>query len=161
MSDNTSRLRLKFWEQLLEKSKNRKLRLFESISPIKYAQLGSKPISKEKVGTSGIMYEYVMSLLPVETRVQLRINVGTKEENKRIYDVFQSQYQEIEKDFSSILCWLRRDNDIYSRISFTVTKNCVKDINQWDDTQNKMVDAMIKLEQALSKHYGKIKKLYM
>lgn len=158
-AEDTSRFRLRFWEQLLEKS-NSKTDLFLGVSPKEVAWI-EKAVSKEKIGVSGIAYEYVMSLRPVETRVQLKIDVGSEEKNKRIYDIFHSQYREIEKDFGAILCWLRRDYSTYSRIAYVVTKNGLKDKKLWNDTQSKMVDAMINLEQALSKHYGKIKRLFI
>jgi hypothetical protein len=159
--ETTSTLRKRFWKQLLEKS-NKKTDLFLGKKPIADAWIETA-VSEEKVGVKGIAYEYVISFRPAETRVQLKINVTgrdrdkNKAKNKRIYDTFHSEYEVIERDFGDILCWLRRDNHIYSRIAYIVTKNGLNDVSRWSGIQDKMVDAMIRFEQALSKHYEKIR----
>jgi hypothetical protein len=69
-----------------------------------------------------------------------------------IYDELNKKKQEIEADFGEILEWQRMDDRRASRIAKIVTNRGLKDIGDWAIIQDKMIDAMIRFEKALTKH---------
>jgi hypothetical protein len=139
--------RLKFWRQLLEKS-NKKTTLFSNVSPSKNGWIHAR------AGISGVKYSYI--ILMDKARVQLSIESGDADKNKRVFDSLYESKQQIENDFGEQLVWERLDNRKSSYIKKIFENKGLKDIDNWRDIQNRMVDAMIRLEKALSKHINKL-----
>ncbi len=135
--------RLEFWKQLLEKSRG-KTDLFSAVSPSKECWLTTG------AGKSGLGYVYV--ILMDSARIELYIDTGDANKNKKIFDEFHKKKQEIETDFGGELEWQRLDDKRASRIAKTVTNKGLKDIDDWPSIQDKMIDAMIRFEKALAKH---------
>ena len=73
-------LRLRFWEQLLERAKQRGVLLHAQRSPTKDSY-----ISAGAGVQSGISFNYVVWMTE-ETAVELYVDTGEKDENKRIFD---------------------------------------------------------------------------
>jgi hypothetical protein len=135
--------RLEFWKQLLEKSRE-KTGLFSNVSPSKECWLTTG------AGKSGLGYVYV--ILMDSARIELYIDTGDANKNKKIYDELHKKKQEIETDFGEELEWQRLDDKRASRIAKIVTSRGLKDIDDWPSIQDKMIDAMIRFEKALTKH---------
>jgi hypothetical protein len=135
--------RLEFWKQLLEKSKG-KIDLFSNVSPSKDNWINTG------AGKTGLGYAYV--ILMDRARVELYIDTGDASKNKKIYDELYRRKQEIERDFGEELEWQRLDERRASRIAKTVINKGLKDVDNWPEIQDKMIDAMIRLERALAKH---------
>lgn len=135
--------RLNFWKQLLEKS-SIKTTLFSNVSPSKdnWVNAGA--------GISGVKYSYI--ILMDEARVQLAIEAGDANKNKMIFDSLHERKQQIERDFGEQLVWERLDGRKSSYIKKVVENKGLKDIDYWPAIQDKMIDAMIRFEKALSKH---------
>ena len=140
--------RLEFWEQLLKKS-NTKTDLFSNVSPSKECWIGAG------AGKSGLSYNYV--ILKNSARIELYIDTGDKDKNKQIFDQLYSRRQEIESDFGEELEWQRLDDRRACRIAKTVENKGLWDTNAWPTIQDKMIDAMIRFEKALSKHIQRLK----
>jgi hypothetical protein len=135
--------RLEFWKQLLEKSKG-KIDLFSNVSPSKDNWINTG------AGKTGLGYAYV--ILMDRARAELYIDTGDASKNKKIYDELYRRKQEIERDFGEELEWQRLDERRASRIAKTVINKGLKDVDNWPEIQDKMIDAMIRLERALAKH---------
>lgn len=138
------RWRLEFWKGLLDKSKSRGVRLFENIKPSKENWIGTG------AGKSGLQYAYV--ILMNSSRVELYIDTGNREENKKIFDKLYSQKEEIEKEFGGELDWQRLNDKRACRIAAQVSKHIgLKDEDKWDRIQDDMIDTMIRFEKAFRK----------
>lgn len=138
------RLRHEFWKGLLDKSKARGVKLFENIKPSKENWIGTG------AGKSGLQYAYV--ILMNSSRVELYIDTGNREENKKIFDKLYSQKEDIEKEFGGELDWQRLDDKRACRIAAQVSKHIgLKDEDKWDRIQDDMIDTMIRFEKAFRK----------
>lgn len=133
-------LRIEFWKQLLEMAKS-KIRLHERISPSKDNCISTS------AGISGFSYAYVIRM--DDAHVELYINKGDSEENKKIFDTLQEQKDEIEKKFNNSLDWQRLDKRRGSRIRFVINDHGLSDRESWPKLQELMVDAMIRLHNAI------------
>lgn len=129
-----------FWTQLLEKS-DEEFSLFHMISPKQQGWVG------KGAGIGGVAYTYLIR--NSWAGVELHIDTGAKTENKGIFDELYSQRTEIERDFGDELDWQRLDKKQASRIRKRVFDAGLLDEDEWDKTQDQMVDAMMRLEQAL------------
>ena len=135
------KIRLLFWEELLEKSEKRGMTLFQNRKPSKDNWIGVG------AGRSGLSYVYV--ILMHSSRVELYISTGDGAKNKKIFDKLYSQKERIEQDFGAKMGWDRLDNKKDSRIAVVVTEVGLRDEEKWDQIQNNMIDTMIKFENSL------------
>ena len=140
--------RYEFWKTLLDRSKAR-TRLFSSISPSRYDWIGTS------AGKRGLMYIY--AILKDWASVELYIDRGNKEQNKRIFDQLFNKKQEIEEAFGEPLVWERLDNRRACRIRRDYKGIGWKDEDKWEELQDKMIDAMIRLEKAFKRHIKELK----
>lgn len=138
---------LEFWEQLLEKNQ-RETALFTNISPSARSYLATG------IGKSGI--ELVYRVKMNSGRVDLYIDVGDKEINKEIYDSLYAEKENIEADFGEKLDWYRRDDKKASRIGTEYDVGGLVDDSTWNQLQDKMIDAMIRLDNALRQRINRM-----
>jgi hypothetical protein len=73
-----------------------------------------------------------------------------------VYDQLHSHKQEIEAAFDSELLWTRRETGKTSRIAYDMHDGGYRDEDDWEEIQTAMIDAMTRLEQALSPFIAKI-----
>ena len=135
--------RLEFWKRLLERSKG-KTDLCSNVSPTKENWLNTG------AGKTGLAYTYV--ILMDSARVELYIDTGDGNRNKRIFDELSKKKQEIETDFGDQLDWQRLNEKRASRIEKIVENKGLTNTDDWDEIQDRMIVAMTKLEKALGKH---------
>jgi hypothetical protein len=135
--------RFEFWQQLLPKSKAR-TPLFANKSPTK-----NHWVSKG-AGRSGFSYDYVITTDSCSVELYIDRGKDSVDVNKRIFDALYAKKGEIEKDFGESLEWERLDGKRASRISWECDEGGLLDEQKWDYLQNKMIDAMIRLEKALT-----------
>ena len=82
--------------------------------------------------------------------MELYIDRGEATENKRIFDQLHSQKTAIENTFGGPLSWERLDQRRASRIKYVIdTGGYRSPESEWPSIQRDMVNAMIKLEDAL------------
>jgi hypothetical protein len=143
-------LRKDFWAQLLDLAKT-KTKLHSNISPGMYHWIGTG------TGISGLHYNYVIG--QHDSKVELYIDKDKESgaENKFIYDEFYKNKDTIEKSFGSDLTWERLDNKRASRIAKYFDQGGYRDENKWKDIAEHMIDAMIRLERAVSPFINKLK----
>lgn len=138
--------RMKFWEQLLEKSV-KKTSLYESKSPTKNNWI------YRKSGIPGLGYSFV--ILMKSARVELYIDAKTHKKSKEIFDDLYVQKIEIEAEFGDQLDWQRLDMKKASRIAYWIKDKGLSTEDKWDEIQNKMITKMIKLEEVMGKRIKK------
>jgi hypothetical protein len=133
-------LRLKFWEQLLEKAKKRT----SLHAKVKH---GRENWINAGAGRTGLYYSYVVRM--EDAQVELYIDRGDREWNKRVFNGLLQHKLEIEDLFGNPLDWQLLPDKRASRIRFVIPQYGLKDQDHWDELQDKLISAMIRLEKAL------------
>lgn len=134
------RLRLEFWEQLLTKARQHTA-LHAAISPSKSNWIGAG------AGMSGVAFNY--SIRMGDAEVELYIDRGDADQNKRIFDQLLARKEQIKAEFGGALDWQRLDNRRASRIRHVLSSGGLADRDRWPEIQDAMINAMVRLEKAL------------
>lgn len=139
-------LRKEFWTKLLEKAKER-TKLHSNVSPSIYSWVGAG------AGKSGISYNYVITNKYGSCEVYLNRGPDFEEPNinKIRFSELYKHKSKIEKEFGKKLNWEKLEGRRASRISIKFEGEGLKDKDKWDKLQDKMIDAMIRLEKALKR----------
>ena len=87
--------------------------------------------------------------------VELYIDTGNKEENKRIFDALFLKKQKIEDSFKEELSWERLDEKRSCRVRFVLEEGGLTDEPRWPVIQEAMISAMDKLAKAVLPHLKK------
>lgn len=145
--------RLEFWNGLLDKS-NAKTDRFANIRPSKENWIGTSA----RASISGLYYNYV--ILMNSSRVELYIDTGNKDQNKKIFDQLYSEKKEIEKKFGGKIDWQRLAEKRACRIAVLVSRRTgLKDEDKWDKIQADMVESMIRFEGAIESNLQNLTKI--
>ncbi len=140
------KLRKQFWKQLLDLAKEKGVTLHASISPSTGNWISTG------AGKAGLGFIYAV-WLKEKTAVELYIDTGDNDQNKRIFDRFHSKKEEIEADFGSPLLWERLDERRASRIRAFIRKGGLKDDEtHWTSIQGAMIDTMERFSKAIKPH---------
>lgn len=141
-------LRKSFWTGLLDKAKSKSgLHANRSASKDSYISAGS--------GIYGLTFNY--TIRQHDATVELYIDRGIEEVNKRIYDdliAFRPQIEEaLHESSGEPLDWERLEGKQACRIKKTISEGGYRDNEEdWPKIQEAMIDAMIRLEKALRPH---------
>src|SRR5262249_60012570 len=95
-----------------------------------------------------------------EGRVELYIDrgAGKAAENKELFERINQHKEEIERAFGGPLSWQRLDNKQGCRIAYPIKVGGYRsDESRWPAIQDAMIDAMIRLEKALTPHLARLK----
>lgn len=138
-------LRKEFWTKLLEKL-NRRTDRFANISPAIYSWIATG------AGKAGISYNFSVGNSYARCEIYLDAGKDSGSLNKRRFERLKERKEEIERDFGNLLNWERLDEKRASRISFGFEEPVLKNKENWDSIQEKMVDKMVKLVEATKKH---------
>ena len=117
--------------------------LYQNISTSKYHWIGASS------GLRGVGFNF--SITTKHARAEVYIDTGVFEDNKRIFDFFESRKTSIEDSFGAPLIWERLDNKRGSRVKAETTGN-ILDRSLWDDMINFMIESMIHIETAFKIH---------
>jgi hypothetical protein len=140
-------LRLKFWEQLLARAKQKGVLLHAQRSPTKDSW-----ISAGAGVRAGINFVY-SAWMKDSTAVELYIDTGNKDENERIFDRLYNHKPEIEAAFGFPLSWERLDEKRACRIEWVLNEGGLTDgEDKWSIIQDAMISAMDRLAKALKPH---------
>jgi hypothetical protein len=142
-------LRLKFWEQLLDRAKQRGVLYHAQRSPNKDSW-----ISAGAGVQSGVSFNYVVWAAD-ETGVELYLNTKDKSENKRIFDLLYEKKGDIEQAFGAPLSWERLDDKNASRVQFVLKEGGLRDETKWQSIQDAMIGAMDRLVKAVRPHLAR------
>ena len=116
-------LRYRYWTKALP-AIQRRANIFSNVKPTKQNWVSGA------TGHSGIIYSMVSNM--DNARAELYIGSSNKEYNKKVYDLFLSQKNEIEKDFGESLIWTRLNDKIASRIYVLLNNVSISNENDWD-----------------------------
>ena len=143
-------LRLEFWEQLLEKANQRAPQHPHArISPNKDNWIGAG------AGKSGLAWAHV--ILMDHARVEFYIDTQDGVRNKKIFDFLAQRKEEIEKAFGASLDWQRLEGKRAARICHYLRNHGgLRNRDKWDELQDAMIDAMIRLEKAIKPYIKKL-----
>jgi len=133
-------LRQAFWQSLLERSSG-KTSLFANVSASNDSWIAAG------AGTSGLHYVYWLRRHSAAVRFIIE---GEKAANKAQFDWLENQREAVEGAFGGELVWERCDELKQSRIGVEIDSGYRDDPEQWPATQDRMIDAMIRLEAALA-----------
>ncbi len=133
-------LRLEFWAVLL-KEVNKKTELFKNVNPKKDSWIAAGS------GYSGV--PYLFSFNKDISRVELYIDVGNKEENKKLYDFLYKNKNAIEKSFGDELNWNRAEEKKASFVYKTIDKSPYHK-EDWAEIIAKLSDMMPLFEGAIA-----------
>lgn len=133
---------LDFWNKLLDRA-HLLTPLHASTSPSK------KPWISTGAGAAGLTLTYVIR--QHDARVELYIDRGSdkEDENKAIFDQLSEQRTGIEECFGASLTWQRLEARRACRISYPIEVGGYRDVDVWPEVQDRMIDAMIRLEKAV------------
>ena len=137
-------LRFQFWTGLLQKART-KTQLHANISPGQQQWVGTS------AGINGLMFSYVIR--QHDGNVELYIDYHDEEEgNNRIFDRLAESRQAIESAYGGPLGWQRLEGKRACRIRADTDIGGYRDEENWGNTQNAMIDSMIRLDAALRPH---------
>lgn len=124
-------IRLDFWKEFI-KANNSINSLFRNCSPSKDNWIGIG------IGISGVNINTVIS--KSYARVEVYINRGEKEENKKVFDFYKSNQKELEAKFGEDLTWERMDDKVSCRIKYQLNEVNVFEKDDWPT----MIDFLVK-----------------
>lgn len=134
-------LRKEFWIELLSKF-NSVSNQYKNISPTTDHWLSNGS------GVSGVVFAFVATT--AYASVDLTINWGSQEENKKLFDLLKEESVEIERDFAiGLLEWQRLDNKKSCRITYRNSDFNIMNREQWPDMIDFLSNAMPRFEKAL------------
>lgn len=140
--------RKRFWTLLLARAKS-KTRLHANISPNIYGWIGTG------AGISGVGFNYGIGQHDAKIELYIDKDKVDGRENKELFDKLFRNKEEIERAFGDNLSWERLDNRRASRIAKHYGNLGYKDEEQWEALSDAMIDAMIKLEKAISPYINR------
>jgi hypothetical protein len=138
--DDPNSQRFGFWEDFLALADGRDL-----YAGLKATTRDNLPIRKwrgKQMGGTLLMMAYIIN------RHSSRVAFYTI--RAKVYDELHNHKQEIEAAFGEELLWTRRETGLTSRIAYDMHSGGYKDEDDWEEIQTAMLDAMSRLEQALS-----------
>ncbi|MXY67969.1 MAG: DUF4268 domain-containing protein [Acidobacteriia bacterium] len=144
------RLRLRFFEGLLEHAKS-KTQLHANISPSIHGWVGAGS------GIAGLTFNYVIR--EREARVELYIDTPDGEKNQSIFETFSAKKEQIEVAFSGPLEWDTKEGRRACRIQKTFATGGYRDEDKWEAVYAVLAEGMVKLESAFRTHLKRIKSL--
>jgi hypothetical protein len=106
----------------------------------------------------GLNLNYVVKQEQGKVELWIDRGAGMAAKNKEAFDRIHKHKEEIERTFGGILSWQRLDDKQGCRVAYTVTAGGYRsDESRWPEIQETMIDAMIRLEKALTPHLAKLK----
>lgn len=138
-----------FWMGLLEKSRER-TGLFSNISPSydNWITTGA--------GKSGISFCYGIWMDRGGVELYIDHDTETGAKNKAIFDALYLHKAEVESDFGEALEWERLDHRRASRVQKRFACGGLASAESWPSLQDKMIDAMIRLDKAFRHRLAKV-----
>ncbi len=143
-------LRHRFWASLLDRA-NARTPLHANTSP------GYSGWIAAGAGRSGLSYNYVARQHDARVELYIDKGKGARDDNKAIFDELKESKSAIEEAFGGALDWQRLDAAQSCRITKPIDLKGYRDELPWDETQDAMIDAMIRLEKALKPHINALK----
>ncbi|MDB5295167.1 MAG: hypothetical protein JWO31_1150 [Phycisphaerales bacterium] len=138
---------LRFWTAFLPRAKAR-TDLHARATPKAVNWVGAR----EPTGVGQLIYVAGPKVTP---RVELYIDGGDGEANKRAFDRLAAGRADVEARFGGPLAWERLDHAQVARVKHEVPGFSFREEGGWDALQDAMIDAMVRLERALRPPLGR------
>lgn len=132
--------RREFWTQLLANAQNAKTQFAKKKTPGVESYLNARSSQK------GVFYSYIIT--ENDARIQLYIDSGDKNLNKRAFDLLLKSKEAIENSFGHSLTWDRLEDNRASLIRYSIEGIGLRDKERWTELQEKMIETMIQFEKA-------------
>jgi hypothetical protein len=145
-------IRLKFWAEFI-KEINKVSSIYLNVSPSKDSWIGGG------TGVSGISFNSVATRDYV--RIELYINAGDKESNKKLFDAIYQSKSQIESQMSMPLVWERLDEKITARVKCELTGVSIFNEEDWKKMIAFMVKVVPQFETAFRKPIQELNKKYV
>ena len=142
-------LRRKFWTQFLEEI-NSKYDFCSNVNPSTDNWI---PVA---LGMGGVSISLVVSRK--YARVEVFINRGDKDENKKIFDFFYDLKDKIEETFGGELTWERMEDNVTSRIKYQLDGVSISEENDWSKMNEFMIDGVERMRRAFKEPVKNLKK---
>lgn len=139
--------RREFWRTLLERA-NRRTSLYSQRSPTTESWLNAG------AGKKGIAFQFRVRMH--DASVGLRIRSDTSDESRRIFNALQARKETIEQRFGDYLEWRPKEDVRTCHIVHPLRTGGWKDEELWPEIQEEMVDAMVRLEEALGSEIDRL-----
>ncbi|MEM7348109.1 MAG: DUF4268 domain-containing protein [Chloroflexota bacterium] len=143
-------LRRRFWTALLDQAKE-KTKLHATIGPGDHNWIGAI------VNKRGLSFNYYVRKHDTSIGLYIDRDKETEAENLEIFDTLYQAKERIETAFGEPLEWSRLDTKRACRIDKTITLGGYQDEANWPDIHQAMIEAMIRLHEALKPEFSKIK----
>ncbi len=148
---NRDVLRHKFWTTLLERAKT-KTELHAGVVTNHFSGIGTG------AGKGGLGYIYTITQHGSKVELWISRGKGHQEENNAIFDSLKANQKEIERLFGEPLSWEPLEGKQAKRIAKYFELGGYRDDEaKWPEIQNTMIDAMVRLENALHPFIAKLK----
>lgn len=143
-------IRHRWWTQLIERS-IKFTKLHAHITPGEYTWIGTS------AGIRGLNLNYVVT--QDDCSVELYIDRGkdAQAENESIFDQLAAHQAQIEQTFGSVLSWQRLDGKRACRIRFTLAGGYRSPEESWPELQDRVAQAMERLDRALKPHLKQLR----
>lgn len=149
------RMCVEFWEAFIPYF-NEHSDLFQSIA---YTGRKESWLGRAANMAGGVAYNFLVSATKY-CGVELTIDTGNKERNKRIFDALFAYKQNIEASLSQYaILWDKQDHTQVSKISVKNEKYFLYDKEHWSDMQRYMKDLMILFEQVFRQYKDVVKNI--
>jgi len=142
-------LRQEFWKGLLERSSGR-TQLFRDISPSQDSWISTGS------GIGGVHYQYTICM---HTSSVDLIFEGDKDKNKAMFDYMLKYRTILETAFGGALEWNRCDDLKKSYLRQDLEGGYRDDCDEWPVIQDRMIESMIKLEQAFKPYVAQLRQV--
>lgn len=137
---NINELRRVFWTELLNKF-NSVSQLYKNVNP------GSDHWLSSGSGVGGCPFNFIVT--KTYAGVEVSINKGTKEDNKKVFDKLHNNKESIESTYGSKLIWDRLDDKKTSRITDRLYDVDITNYDEWEKIEDFLCQAMVKFEKAI------------
>lgn len=143
-------LRHAFWEGLLKRSSG-KTELFSNVSPSQDSWIATGS------GIGGVHYTYAIQ--QHTSAVKLVLESENRSTNKTRFDWLQERREELERIYGGPLGWHRYDDLKKSYVMEEFEGGYRDDAEQWPVIQDRMIDAMTRLEKAVRPHIPQLRQV--
>lgn len=141
-------IRKEFWAQFISE-RNKQNSLCANVSPSTDNWI---PVA---LGMAGVNINLVVS--KKYARVEIFINRGEKDENKKIFDFFFSLKGIIEKDFGDKLIWEKMEDNVTSKIKYQLDGVDVSNEKNWEKMNTFLIDGVVRMHNAFQNPVRKLR----
>ena len=116
-------------------------------------------MGRSRGGTRGLSFNYGVTQHGKSAELYIDRGRGSEGENEQIFEALAAHREAVEEAHGEALPWERLDGRRACRIAHRLDIGGYRDESSWPEISERMVDAMIRLEQALRPWLNQLKDL--